>query len=200
MVQGKVSSGNASPVPDNPRELGAFAVLDACHRRVLARIAELSALVAAIEAGEITPAMRASAAAIAQFLGEDARRHHEDEELHVFPPLLASDDAGLVQNVLRLRQDHGWLEQDWLELAPHVQALATGYGTCDIDELRQGTAILADLYREHIELEESIVYPAARARIGTAAQSEMTREMIGRRRAERAGRRAGSTESKPRGP
>jgi hemerythrin-like domain-containing protein len=200
MVQGQVSSGDASPVPDSPRQVGGFAALDACHRRVLARIAELSALVTAIEAGDITPAMRASAAAIAQVLGGDARRHHEDEELHVFPPLLASNDAELVQNVLRLQQDHGWLEQDWLELAPHVQALATGYGTCDVDELRGGTAILVDLYREHIELEESIVYPAARERIGAAAQDKMAREMIGRRRAERAGRRAGSTESKPRNP
>lgn len=95
---------------------------------MLARVAELGALVAVIEAGEITPAMRASAAAIAQFLGTDARRHHEDEERHVFPPLLAGGDAGWVQTVLRLQQDHGWLEEDWLELESHVQAIATGYG------------------------------------------------------------------------
>lgn len=200
MVQGQVNSGDASPVPDKPKPAGGFEALDACHQRVLAQVAELKALVSAIEGGDITPAMRASAAAIAQFLGGDARRHHEDEERHIFPPLLASGDAELVQNVLRLRQDHGWLEQDWLELAPHVQALATGYGTCDVDELREGTAILADLYREHIELEESIVYPAARARIGPAGQDEMTREMIRRRRAERSGRRTGSTESKPSSP
>ncbi len=200
MVQGQVISGDASPLPDNPGQDGGFAALDACHRLVLDRVADLSALAAAIEGGDITPAMRASAAAIAQFLGGDARRHHEDEELHVFPPLLASGDAGLVQNVLRLQQDHGWLEQDWLELAPHVQALATGYGTCDADVLREGTAILVDLYREHIALEESIVYPAARARIGAADQDEMTREMIGRRRAERAEHHSGSTEPKPRSP
>ena len=184
MVQSRVRSKGASPVPANTRQVSGFATLDACHRRVLARVAELGALVAAIEAGEITPAMRASAAAIAQFLGTEARRQHEDEERHVFPPLLAGGDAGLVQTVLRLQQDHGWLEKDWLELEPHVQAIATGYGTCDIDTLREGASILAALYEEHIGLEESIVYPAGRKRIGPAELDAIAWEMIGRRRTE----------------
>lgn len=185
MVQSQVRSKDASPVPANARQVSGFAALDACHRSVLARVAELGALVALIEAGEITPAMRASAAVIAQFLGTDARRHHEDEERHVFPPLLAGGDAGLVQTVLRLQQDHGWLEEDWLELESHVQAIATGYGSCDIDTLREGASILAALYEEHIALEESIIYPEARKRIGPAALDAMAREMIGRRRTER---------------
>jgi hemerythrin-like domain-containing protein len=185
MVQSRVSSKVASPVPANARRVSGFATLDACHRRALARVAELGALVAAIEAGEITSAMRASAAAIAQFLGTEARRHHEDEERHIFPPLLAGGDARLVQTVLRLQQDHGWLEEDWLELEPHVQAIATGYGTCDVDTLREGTSILAALYEEHIALEESIAYPEARKRIRQAGLDGMAREMLGRRRIER---------------
>ena len=119
MVQSRVSSKGALPVLATARRVNGFATLDACHRHALARVAELGALVAAMEAGEITPAMRASAGAIAQFLGTEARRHHDDEERHVFPPLLASGDPGLVQTVLRLQQDHGWLEEDWLELEPH---------------------------------------------------------------------------------
>ncbi|HEY4956910.1 MAG TPA: hemerythrin domain-containing protein [Caldimonas sp.] len=185
MVQSRVSSKVASPVPANARRVSGFATLDACHRRALARVAELGALVAAIEASEITSAMRASAAAIAQFLGTEARRHHEDEERHIFPPLLAGGDARLVQTVLRLQQDHGWLEEDWLELEPHVQAIATGYGTCDVDTLREGTSILAALYEEHIALEESIAYPEARKRIRQAGLDGMAREMLGRRRIER---------------
>ena len=56
MVQFEVNSKDASPVPANARQVSGFATLDACHRSVLARVAELGALVALIEAGEITPA------------------------------------------------------------------------------------------------------------------------------------------------
>ena len=185
MVQSRVGSKGALPMLATVRPVSGFATLDACHRHALARVAELGALVAAMEAGEITPAMRASAGAIAQFLGTEARRHHDDEERHVFPPLLASGDPGLVQTVLRLQQDHGWLEEDWLELEPHVQAIAAGYGTCDVDTLREGTSILAALYEEHIALKESIVYPEARKRIPQADLDGMAREMLGRRRIER---------------
>ena len=183
---------DASPVPTRAGRGVGFAALDECHRRVLARIGELSGLVASIEAGQMNPAMRALAASIAAFLGNDARRHHEDEERHVFPPLLAGGHAELVATVLRLQQDHSWIEEDWFELEPHVQAIATGYGTYDIDTLREGTAILAALYKEHIALEESIVYPEARARIGPAGLDSMAREMIARRRIERDRRRIGA--------
>lgn len=189
MVNSDVSLEGASLRPPLESRGVGFAALDECHRRVLARLDELSGLVAAVEAGESNPAMRTLAASIAQFLGNDARRHHEDEERHVFPPLLASGNADLVQAVLRLQQDHCWIEEDWFELESHVQAIATGYGTCDIDTLREGTAILAALYKEHIALEESMVYPEAHARIGAAGLDAMAREMIARRRIERDRRR-----------
>ena len=191
MLKSEVRRADEAPARDS-RGVG-FAALDDCHRRVLARVEELSGLVTAIEAGESNPALRTLAASIAQFFGNDARRHHEDEERHVFPPLLSSGNPELVDAVLRLQQDHGWIEEDWFELEPHVQAIATGYGSCDIDTLREGTAILAALYKEHIALEESLIYPEARARIGAVGLDAMAREMIGRRRSERARRRIGST-------
>ena len=184
-MQPQVSTKSVLPVAARAGPVSGFAALDAGHRSILARVSELLELVVAIETGDITPAMRASAAAIAQCLGTEARRHHEDEERHVFPPLLAGGEAALVQTVLVLQHDHGWLELDWLELEPHVQAIATGYGTCDVDTLREGASILAALYEEHIALEEWVVYPEARRRMGPAALSSMAREMIGRRRSAR---------------
>lgn len=176
-----------------PVQTSGFEVLDAFHRCVLARVAELGALVAAIEGGEITPAIRASAAEIARSLGTDARCHHEDEERHIFPPLLTGGEVEVVQAVLRLQQDHGWLEQDWFELEPHVRAIATGYGTFDIDTLREGVSLLAELYQDHIALEESLVYPAARERMDAATLDRMAPEMVSRRRIERAKRRIGAS-------
>lgn len=182
MSQSHIEREHIASVTQASRPGVAFTALDNCHHRMLESIEQLGALVASVEARDSDPSMRSKAASIARFLGKDARNHHEDEERHIFPPLLASANAGLVQTVLRLQQDHGWIEEDWLELEPHVQAIATGYGTCDIDTLREGTAILAALYREHIALEESVVYPEARARISPAGLDTIAREMIKRRR------------------
>jgi hemerythrin-like domain-containing protein len=99
---------------------------------------------------------------ICRFFDETARPHHVAEEELVFPELLASGDAELVQHVARLQQDHGWLEEDWLELAPQLRAVADGQSWYDIDILRSGVPIFSDLYRDHIALEETVVYPASR--------------------------------------
>jgi hemerythrin-like domain-containing protein len=80
----------------------------------------------------------------------------------VFPPLLGSPDADLVQHVMRLQQDHGWIEEDWLELAPQLQAIAEGHNGYDIDFMRAAVPVFTELYRDHIALEETIVYPASR--------------------------------------
>jgi hemerythrin-like domain-containing protein len=184
---------NAKPVlaksAPKPRhrtaELDGFAALDTCHIHMLRAARALEDLAAAICSSGITPLERAAAAAIAAFYSTTARRHHEDEERHVFPALLASADAQIVQAVLRLRQDHGWLEEDWMELEPHVQAIAKGYGHCDMDLLCQGVEVFVELQRDHIALEESLAYPHAQATLGPAGRREMGREMAARRRAER---------------
>ncbi len=60
-----------------------------------------------------------------------------------------------------------------------------------IEALRDGVPVLAALCHDHIELEESFIYPEARARMLGARRREMGREMAARRRAERLARRQG---------
>ncbi|HEY0856152.1 MAG TPA: hemerythrin domain-containing protein [Albitalea sp.] len=165
-----------------------FDTLDACHHEMLQRVEELERLVTQLEAQGIDPATRASALDIVRFFATTAREHHEDEERHVFPPLVRSGDPEVVQAVLRLQQDHSWLEEDWLELSPHVQSVAAGYNGYDIDVLREGCTIFAALVRDHIALEEAYIYPQARNRMPVNDRREMGREMAARRRAERAAR------------
>jgi len=121
------------------------------------------------------PAEEASAAVLASracsFFNGAARSHHEDEETTVFPSLLAAAPAELLAHVRRLQQDHNWLEEDWLELEPHLQAVAHGYGRDHVDFLRAALPEFTSLYHEHIALEESLIYPEARRRLaaqGTA--------------------------------
>jgi hypothetical protein len=39
------------------------------------------------------------------------RQHHDDEERHIFPKLASSAQPEIVQTILRLQQDHDWLEE-----------------------------------------------------------------------------------------
>ena len=92
---------------------GAFDVLDACHRQTVAMLARLSDLVSGLDQGDPDREAREAAEEIIEFFSQTARQHHEDEERHVFPRLLGSDDPETVQAVLRLQQDHHWMDVDW---------------------------------------------------------------------------------------
>jgi hemerythrin-like domain-containing protein len=87
--------------------------------------------------------------------------------------------------VSRLLQDHLWLEEDWRELQPPLDAIACGQSWFDVAVLREGSAIFAALARDHIALEESCLYPVARSLLGTGEHQAMGREMAARRRAAR---------------
>jgi hypothetical protein len=69
-----------------------------------------------------------------------------------------------------LQQDHGWIEEDWLAIAPQLRAIAAGYNWYDPDELRHGISVFLELCREHIQLEESIIYPEAKAAVDKLAR------------------------------
>jgi len=163
----------------------AFSVLDECHRQTLSALARLEAVVARLDGDAIEAQTRAAAAAVVRHFSTTARQHHEDEERHVFPKLAASSDVAMQQAVLRLVQDHLWLEEDWRELQPPLDAIACGQSWFDVAVLREGAEIFVALSREHIALEESCLYPVARNLLGAVEQHEMGREMAARRRAAR---------------
>ncbi|HUG22095.1 hemerythrin domain-containing protein [Piscinibacter sp.] len=169
--------------PKAPTTVDGFDVLDACHRQTLFKLGKLTALVSRLISVGVDGEARAMAADILEFFTTTARLHHEDEEQHVFPALLEAGDPDIVQAVLRLQQDHGWLEEDWLELSPHLCAVAADQSWYDLDLLREGVEVFVALSHDHIALEESLIYPQARMRLNSTDRREMGREMAARRRA-----------------
>ena len=168
----------ASPADDG------FDVLDACHRRILFAIGKLSALVTRLDGFGRDAEARSLAAECLDFFSSTVRQHHEDEERHIFPRLVSDGDDETVQAVLRLQQDHNWLEEDWMALSPHLSAIAAGQSWCDLEVLREGVAVFSALLHDHIALEESLIYPQARGRLNGMQRHAMGREMAARRRAE----------------
>ena len=153
---------SAPPARPAAPPLPGFESLDRAHREVLRVLEDFERLLAHVGENGPDSVARASALHIQQFFSGPAMQHHAGEERTVFPRLLASGDAELVQHVQRLQQDHGWLEEDWIELSTQIEAIANGYNWYDLNALRHALPIFVALYREHIALEESVVYPAAR--------------------------------------
>jgi len=168
--------------------LDGFEVLDECHRQTVLMLEKLKLLLAGLDRGEPDAPARDLARDIVAFFSTTARRHHEDEERHIFPELLARSDPDTVQAILRLQQDHHWLEEDWIELSPQVDAIANGQTWYDIDILREGIEIFIALSHEHVTLEESCIYPQARERLGADQRKAMAAEMAVRREAQQAHR------------
>jgi hemerythrin-like domain-containing protein len=159
-----------------------FDALDLTHRQIVVELGKLAALVSRLDSAGLDTETRNLAREVCGFFATTARLHHEDEERHVFPQMEASGDADIVQAVLRLKQDHHWIEEDWRELAPHVDAVASGQLWYDVDVLREGVNIFIALSLDHMALEESYVYPEAKAKLGAVERREMGREMAARRR------------------
>ena len=108
-----------------PVSIAVFEFLDNTHQEIQSQIKLLHALVDAIENEGLNQANRARARRVLDYFNGEARQHHLDEEKHIFPALLVSQDAEIVQATEHLIQDHGWLEENWIQIAPSLEA-ATG--------------------------------------------------------------------------
>jgi hemerythrin-like domain-containing protein len=162
-----------------------FEALDLCHRETLRMLKELDALVDRLGDIGADDRARSTAGTIERHFSETVAAHHADEERHLFPALWASGDAGTRQVLARLRQDHAWMDVNWRSLQPQLDALARGHCSFDPDLFRDGSRILAALVRDHILLEESLVYPEAKRRLTDRDRAGMNSEMASRRRAPR---------------
>jgi hemerythrin-like domain-containing protein len=157
-VAARPSRPARSPAPAMPE----FDTLDRTHRAAMQMLQAFDRLLAQLHDEGLSDGARQSANEILGFFNGPARDHHAQEEAQVFPGLLAGGDAEMVHHVRRLQQDHGWLEEDWRELSPQIEAIAAGYNWYDLPLLRAALPVFTALYQEHIALEESLIYPAAK--------------------------------------
>lgn len=168
----------------NPPAVGfeePFAMLEACHERVQRMLALLARLREHVRANGCDEQARQAARDVMRYFDQAAPQHHLDEELHVFPPLLAQGDDGNMRVVRRLQQDHLLMESRWSGARAVLQLVASGL-VQRIDA--EGEAVLdgfAGLYEAHLRAEEDIVYPAAQALIDEDGRGAMGSEMMKRR-------------------
>lgn len=158
-----------------------FEMLEACHQRVHRMLALLAKLRGHLRAhGSDTQAQQA-ARDVMRYFDLAAPQHHLDEELHVFPPLLARGDARVGEVVRRLQHDHQEMEARWQDARQVLQAICDGAVQQLTPDEESRLEAFAGLYDGHIRAEEEIAYPAALAAIDAPARNAMGEEMMKRR-------------------
>lgn len=159
-----------------------FEMLSACHERVARTLDLLQRLQSYLAEQGVDDSARQAARDVLRYFDKAAPLHHEDEELHVFPPLLQPFTDAATQSVVRqLQQDHVDMAASWAQARCPLLALAEGgqdaFSMADTALFQS----FVGLYAAHLRHEDQLVYPAALAVLDAAAQQAMGQEMAARR-------------------
>lgn len=158
-----------------------FEMLEACHERVHRMLKLLGRLREHLRGHGADQSARDAARDVMRYFDQAAPHHHRDEELHVFPALLAQGEPETVALVHRLQRDHVEMEARWQEARRVLAAIQGGELQALAAADDAALDAFAGLYDGHIEAEEGIVYPAAVDLLDEPAQRAMGEEMMRRR-------------------
>ena len=161
-----------------------FDMLSTCHERVQRSLALLQRLQDHLQTKGCDESARLAAADVLRYFDVAAPLHHEDEELHVFPPLLVDGSVEIKALVRELRQDHHLMESHWANARAVLQSVVNGTTDTWVALTHEQTAALhgfTALYNDHIEREEQVVYPAAQVYLTAPALQAMGDDMKRRR-------------------
>jgi pyridoxamine 5'-phosphate oxidase len=155
----------------------------ACHERVQRFAALLSRLAEHLSAKGADEDAQVTAVSIRRYFNEAAPRHHEDEEVDMFPRLRERLDGKHDKTVLDVLEQ---VEADHLEMAGLWKRLDEA-----LAEVSRGQRVtleqplidrFATMYRHHIDAEERVLLPALKK-----ALSRNDWQAVGRSMAERRG-------------
>lgn len=163
-------------------EPGAFDLLTECHERIR-RFTKLAEWLAhAADAPDA--AVKETAESVLRYYTVALPKHSTDEDESLAPRLLAlAIPEELRVATTTMTRQHATLEETIAGLLPGWRAVAEDPRALPdhapamvrlVDQLRA-------LWDAHLYLEETIVFPAARARLSASAQRDLLREMRARR-------------------
>lgn len=157
----------------------------ACHDRVRRMTGLLERLREHLGTMGADDAARVTATTIRRYFDEAAPRHHEDEEVDLFPllrrtlPARAPRRVRQVEQALeRLQADHLALGKVWQQLRPALEAIERGEVVQLDGEL---VRTFAEGYRGHCEIEDTVIAEALRLCMDDADLDALGQAMAERR-------------------
>jgi hemerythrin-like domain-containing protein len=160
-------------------------LLSDCHRRIEMFLGSLKHVAEVIDR-PLTEDARAALESALQYLRESAPKHTADEEESLFPRLRQLQDPEIEKALATLDA----LEADHRKANTlHAEIDTLGIRCLDqqrlsvkeADRFRLAVSDLASIYREHIRVEDELVFPTAKLRLSVPQQSAIANEMASRR-------------------
>jgi hemerythrin-like domain-containing protein len=161
------------------------ALLSDCHRRIEMFLGALEKVGACLEQPLTDDAQVALESAL-RYFREAAPKHTADEEESLFPRLRQARDSEVKTALGRLDA----LEQEHRR-ADSLHAKVDELGKQCLDEgrlslqgaqqFREAVAELASIYKQHIRIEDEVVFPLAARTLSESDKSMIAAEMSGRR-------------------
>jgi hemerythrin-like domain-containing protein len=151
----------------------------ACHERVQRFAALLSRLAEHLRKQGADEDAQVTAASIRRYFNEAAPRHHEDEEVDLFPRLRDRLDARSDRTVLEVLDQ---VEADHLEMANLWKVLDAALAKVSRGERvaleQQLIDRFATMYRHHIDAEEQVLLPALKKLLGRGEWQAVGRDEL----------------------
>jgi hemerythrin-like domain-containing protein len=159
-------------------------MLKDCHRRIEHFLDILCLVAECAHTRSLTGEERSAVDAALRYFHVDGERHTADEEESLFPQLRRELNPGMLEDIDRLESDH----QNAARLHESVDWIYTAWVSVGILESDQQQRLLSQtrrlkqLYAEHIQIEETIVFPRASQVLDDQALAAMRSEFIARRK------------------
>jgi hemerythrin-like domain-containing protein len=160
-------------------------LLSDCHRRIEMFLGSLQAAAKMID-GPLTDEVRTALDSALRYFREAAPKHNADEEESLFPRLrqaAASETQSGLQALTGLEGEHRWAAP----LHEEVDQLGRKYlsdghlSAAETSTFRKAVDSLASMYRQHIAIEDSLVFPLAARILSREDKTAIAGEMAARR-------------------
>lgn len=175
-----VQIGAKSPNFTDPTGL-----LSDCHRRVEMFLGILTTVGERLDQ-PITDETRRALGSALRYFGQAAPKHTADEEGSLFPRLRQMGDPEIQSafgTLDKLEADHRWAEPLHAEVERlGVQYLETGLlSASEVESYRTSIASLVSMYKQHIRVEDELIFPLAKRLLSERDKSAIATEMADRR-------------------
>jgi len=161
-------------------------LLGDCHRRIERFLATLVAVTIEAKGGHLTDDRRTALATALRYFREAAPKHTADEEESLFPRLRRLDHAvaqPLLDRIDALQQDHVCADKSHREV-DRIGGLWLAAGELSAQDAERLATLLnqlAELYRSHIAIEDTEIFPFAARVLASGDREAIGVEMAARR-------------------
>jgi hemerythrin-like domain-containing protein len=161
-------------------------LLSDCHRRIEMFLGSLRAVAEVIDQPPTEDGRRALESAL-RYFSQAAPKHTADEEESLFPRLRQMRNPEVLAAFSRMEK----LEEEHRSAAllhEAVERIATRYlsngnlTAGEIPDFRRSVASLAAIYKQHISIEDELIFPMASRMLSASEKQQVANEMAGRRK------------------